>query len=146
MVLYLYCWFFQMLSVSMTTESTIVWLGAGNEKGTTLSSQACQFLFYLQEKQESQKKGVLVPAPSLQVGHATLPSSDIWKFLENFGEHFSACLPQVPQERPCFLLTSLRFGNLEPSFRQLLTFSFFFFLEKSSYGLYLNAKSQHIDA
>lgn len=61
-----------MLSVSMTTESRIVFLGAGNSRGTTLSSTASVFHLHLEEKEwESEKRWVLVAAPALQVGQVT---------------------------------------------------------------------------
>lgn len=61
-----------MLSVSMTTESRIVFLGTGNSRGTTLFSTASVFHCHLKEKeQESEKIWLLVAAPALQVGQVT---------------------------------------------------------------------------
>ena len=60
-----------MFSVSLTTEHRIMFLGAGNQRGTTLSLGISVSVFTVVKGAESEEILVLLGALALQVGHLT---------------------------------------------------------------------------
>ena len=128
------CCLFQMLSVSLTTEPRIIYLGAGNQRGTAVSLSTSVFVFICRKRSRVWEDTGAAGTSSLLGGACdSFLSSDIWTFLGNFGAHVS--LRCLRQDSVYFLQTS---GMV---IQNLLSHSCP--EEMQAEVLYLNSESEH---